>query len=100
MIYKYEITDSASFSHFDDAEYKNKVSRHWMTDENGFKYPSDNGVDFKDMTPPDYIHGYKVTITVETNAEELTVGTMQEIIALAHGSLPFRYKDKIQHKGR
>ena len=101
MIYRYEITDSASFSHFDGNEFKNSVSRHWMTDEDGFKYPCDEGVDFEDRTPPDYIHDYKVTILVETNAEELTVNTMRGIIALAHDSLLTRqYMDGIPHKGR
>ena len=93
MIYRYEITDSASFSHFDGNEFKNSVSRHWMTDEDGFKYPCDEGVDFEDRTPPDYIHGYKITISVDTDAEELTAGTMRDVIILALKSLSARRYD-------
>ena len=101
MKYKYKITDSASFSQFDNEDYKNKASRHWMTDENGYKYPSDEGVNFEDRTPPDYIHDYKVAILVETDAEELTAGIMREILRLAYDSLRLRqYHDGIPYEGR
>lgn len=97
MKYKYEVTDSAYFSQFDDMEYRNTVARSWLTDESGYKYPIDNGVDLKDATPPDYIHNYKVTVLVETNAEELTSGIMRNILRLVCDKLLCKYRDGIPH---